>query len=60
MEIPGTELYDIYLRMASDPRQPQAPIDRMSIWQALTESEYLRGLGCEFHTEEEAVFAYGA
>lgn len=56
MEIPGTELYDIYLRMASDPRQPQAPIDRMSIWQALTESEYLRGLGCEFHTEEEAVF----
>lgn len=28
----------------------------MCIWQALTESEYLHGLGCEFYTEDEAVF----
>lgn len=56
MELPAKDLYEIYTRMTRDGQPQQAPIDRLAIWQALTESSYLRELGCQVTDEENKVF----
>lgn len=56
MEIPPEDLYDIY-RRAAEQGERKAPVDLEAIWQALTQSEYLRGLGCHIGGEEgEKIF----
>lgn len=56
MELPANELYDIYSRMTADKATQRAPVDRTSIWRALTESEYLRSLGCKALDDDRPVF----
>lgn len=56
MQLSAEDLYDIYMRMASDPERPQAPVDRAAIWQALVESDYLRALGCRKAGGDDPVF----
>jgi len=46
MEIPAEQLYDIYVRLASSENKHQSPVVLKDIWQVLTESKYLRDLGC--------------
>jgi len=46
MEIPASQLFDIYARMSSSGSKPESPVSLHDIWQVLTESKYLRDLGC--------------
>lgn len=53
MEIPPQELYDIYQRLSADWEERPAPVDRDAILNALTESRYLRSLGCSVHSQSD-------
>lgn len=47
MEIPPEDLYKIYLRLAEESDSVAAPVDLEAVWTALTESRYLKDLGCK-------------
>nr|WP_275888417.1 helicase-related protein [Desulfobulbus alkaliphilus] len=47
MEIPAQDLYDIYLRLGQQHRAVPSPVSLGEMWQVLTESSFLRGLGCQ-------------
>jgi hypothetical protein len=46
MEMPPRELYDTYLRLEQQTDRKPIPVDLDTIWQTLTQSAYLRALGC--------------
>ena len=45
MEIPASDLYQIYLRMSRDQNRLESPVTLESIWQAVIESRFLKDLG---------------
>lgn len=51
MEIDPKELYEIYMRMARISDRQSAPVNLLSIWEALSGSQYLRNLGCVVSAE---------
>ncbi len=51
MELPARDLYEIYTRKAATRERGRAPVDRRSVWAVLSESEFLRQLGCEVAQE---------
>lgn len=46
MEIPATDLYDIYMRMAQEHAGQKLPVTLGMIWDVLCTSEYLHRVGC--------------
>jgi hypothetical protein len=51
MEIPPEDLYETYLRLAQGGTDSAPPIDLEAIWQTLSNSTYLRDLGCTLHPD---------
>lgn len=47
MEINAEDLYEIYLRLNRADNRPASPVTLEDIWEALSQSSYLRHLGCE-------------
>lgn len=47
MEMSAADLYEIYMRMEEEGTGSKAPITLDAIWECLTQSQYLRDLGCE-------------
>ncbi len=47
MEMSPRDLYDIYMRLAASRERINSPVQLCDIWQILSESEYLRSLGCK-------------
>jgi superfamily II DNA or RNA helicase len=52
VEINPAELYHIYRRRAQSDDDWPAPVNLASIWEALSSSTYLRGLGCSVSQKE--------
>ena len=46
MEIPPGDLYEIYTRLTDPASSAPLPVDLNGIWKTLSESRYLRDLGC--------------
>jgi len=46
MELPPSDLYEIYARLASHGAASALPVSLEAIWKTLAESRYLRDLGC--------------
>ena len=53
MEIPARDLYEIYARLSQRQDEKQAPIMLEAIWEALSESPYLRDMGCTLSSDED-------
>jgi hypothetical protein len=51
LEIPPEDLYETYLRLAQDTADEAPPIDLEAIWETLSQSTYLRDLGCVLHPD---------
>ncbi|ACV62403.1 helicase domain protein [Desulfofarcimen acetoxidans DSM 771] len=51
MEISPKELYEIYKRMAQIDDQRTTPVNLEAIWETLSQSQYLRHLGCTVSDE---------
>lgn len=47
MEIPATDLFEIYMRLEREASVSPAPVGLSSIWEALSGSKHLRDLGCQ-------------
>ena len=47
MEVPVEELFNVYLRLSQTYREQTLPVSLPEIWQILSESEFLKSLGCE-------------
>ncbi len=54
MEIPAQDLYEIYIRLSQKQDKSPPPVTLTSVWKALTNSKYLRDLGCVVSGEENA------
>lgn len=52
MEIPAKDLYEIYARLSQQQEKEQAPVTLEAIWEALSESRYLRDMGCTVSSDE--------
>jgi hypothetical protein len=50
MEIPAKDLYEIYSRLSDGRNRKSAPVTLESMWQALSNSKYLRDKGCTVST----------
>jgi hypothetical protein len=46
MEMPPQDLYSTYLRLEQQRGHTQLPVDLDTLWETLTQSTYLRALGC--------------
>ena len=46
MEVPVEEMFNVYLRLSETYRKQQLPIYLNEIWQTLSESEFLKDIGC--------------
>ena len=46
MEIPPSELFDIYRRLTETSRKSMAPVDLEAIWQTIKHSKFLQSRGC--------------
>jgi len=46
MEMVSRDLYDIYMRLALSSDRIHSPVQLCDIWQILSQSQYLRNLGC--------------
>jgi len=53
MEIPAKDLYDMYVRWRERQNRRRSPITLETIWAALSESQYLRDLGCVLSSDSE-------
>ncbi|MBF0103276.1 MAG: DEAD/DEAH box helicase family protein [Desulfobacterales bacterium] len=53
MEISAKDLYETYIRLNNKKNQKTVPITLDAIWQALTESHYLRDLGCTVSSDSK-------
>lgn len=51
MEIPAQDLYDIYLRLGQQHKAVPSPVSLKEIWAVLTESSFLRSLGCQISAD---------
>ncbi|NWH06599.1 helicase-related protein [Desulfobacter latus] len=51
MEIPARELYEIYLRLTQTREKNSVPITLDNIWQAFTEADFLKRIGCRMIKE---------
>jgi len=51
MEIPAQELYEIYLRLTQTQEKNSVPISLDNIWQAFTEADFLKSIGCRMIKE---------
>lgn len=47
MEVPVQDMFDVYLRLAEDYWKRPMSVSLEDIWQVLSESQYLKELGCE-------------
>lgn len=57
MEIPAHELYDIYRRLTDRQQRNPVPITLKAIWDGLTNSQYLKALGCKVTGQgEDGIF----
>jgi hypothetical protein len=54
MEIPAETLYDIYARLKEKRKETPSPISLESIWEAISNSRYLRDLGCRPSSDPDA------
>ena len=49
-EIPAQVLYDIYTRLS---QPPESPVSLDAMWEALSQSQYLQGLGCRILPDQD-------
>ncbi len=59
LEIPATELYEIYMRMGKKDRKEALPVTLSGIWDVLCTSDYLRRLGCEVSRDKKILVVKG-
>ena len=61
MELPPSDLYEIYARLGTHGSSGAVPINLEAIWKTLVESRYLRDLGClvSVHAEQPLLVLRG-
>lgn len=47
MEIPVNEMFNVYVRLGETYKKQALPVTLSDIWQVLSESEFLKGIGCK-------------
>ncbi len=53
MEIPARDIYDIYMRLSEKHSRNPPPVTLKALWQTISESKYLRDLGCALPIDNE-------
>ena len=52
MEIPARELYEIYIRLNENRGDKISPVTLDSIWQAITQADFLKDRGCKIFQDQ--------